>query len=78
MKNEVYIVTAYRWGDRSNHSYTVCVFNSKHMAIECANNHAIYRGGKYECVVEKCVINDFNNEYDRYTTEIYRTDNETT
>jgi hypothetical protein len=73
MKNETYIVVAYRWGERKNHSYTLGVFNKKYAAIKCADGHTEYRGGKYACVVEKCIMNDFENDTDNYTTEIYRT-----
>lgn len=73
MKNEIYVVTAYRWGKVENHSYTLGVFNKKHAAINCADTHTQYRGGKYACVVEKCIMNDFNNDNDNYTTEIYKT-----
>lgn len=45
----------------------------KHAAIKCADSHTEYRGGKYACVVEKCVMNEFENDADDYTTEIYRT-----
>lgn len=73
MKNEVYIVTAYRWGKREDHSYTLGVFNKKHAAFKCADDHTEYRGGKYTCVVEKCLLGEFHNELEEYTTEIYRT-----
>jgi hypothetical protein len=72
-KNEIYVVIAYRWGKSENHSYTLGVFKKKHAAIMCADTHTQYRGGKYACVVEKCVMNEFNNDDDEYTTEIYRT-----
>lgn len=71
-KNEFYIVTAYRWGDRSAHSYNLGVFSKKHKAQESANIHRDYRGGKYACVVDKCFVNAFDNESDEYTVEIYR------
>ena len=70
---EIYIVIAYRWGNRSDHSYTLGAFEKPEKAIECAESHHTYRGGKYQCVVEKCVLNDFDNEAEDYTTEIYIT-----
>ena len=73
MKEEIYVVVAYRWGKRENHSYTVGVFNEKQAAIKCADSHTAYRAGKYACVVEKCVLNDFENDAADYTIEIYRT-----
>ena len=72
MKN-VYIVTAYRWGDRSNHSYNLGVFDKSQEAINCAESHTIYRGGKYGCAVDEVTLNNFDNEMDDYTKEIYRT-----
>ncbi len=71
-EKEIYIVTAYRWGDRSDHSYNLGVFQEKHRAKEVAESHRNYRGGKYACVVDKCVLNQFHNEVDNYIEEIYR------
>ncbi len=73
MKDKIYVVIAYRWGKRENHSYTLGVFNKKHAAIVCADSHTQYRGGKYGCVVEECIINKFDNDADDYTKEVYRT-----
>jgi len=73
MKNEIYAVIAYRYGDNEKHSYTIGVFNKKHAAIKCADSHTEYRDGKYSCVVEKCLLNEFDNISSDYTTEIYRT-----
>lgn len=72
MKN-IYIVNAYRWGDRENHSYTLGVFDKKELAIECADSHTNYRGGKYGCAVEMCLLNEFDNDKNNYTVEVYRT-----
>ena len=69
--NEIYIVTAYRSGCRDNHSYNVGVFRNKDQAIRVADSHCNYRGGKYACVVESCIIDHFDNERDEYTEEIY-------
>lgn len=68
-----YVVNAYRWGKIENHSYTLGVFDTEDVAIKCAESHADFRGGKYACVVEKCIMNDFDNDADNHTTEIYRT-----
>ena len=72
MKTYIYIVTAYRWGNRSNHSYNIGVFSKKHRAKKTADSHCEYRGGKYACVVYRCILNEFNNDADNYTEEIYR------
>lgn len=69
---KIYVVVAYRWGDNSNHSYTLGAFNKKHAAIECAKSHTEYRGGKYACVVEQCTINEFDDRSTNYTCEIFR------
>ena len=70
---EIYVVIAYRWGNNSDHSYTLAAFNKKDAAIKCADSHTEYRGGKYGCVVEQCIINQFDNDSDDYTKEVYRT-----
>lgn len=70
--NEVYIVNAYKWGDREGHSYTVGVYQKKHKAQQVADSHCDYRGGKYACVVEKTFINRFENNDNWHTKEIYR------
>jgi len=52
-----YIVTAYRWGERSDHSYFVGLFDKKHIAIEAAKEEEDWRGGKYKCkVIETSVL----------------------
>lgn len=72
MAKEIYIVIAYRCGDRASHSYTLGGFSKKAQAIKCAESHSLYRGGKYACVVESCILDQFNNDDDEYTKEIYR------
>ena len=69
---DLYVVIAYRFGSSENHSYTVAVFNKEKPAIECAESHADFRGGNYACVVEKCTMNQFDNDFDNYTTEVYK------
>lgn len=71
--NEIFVVIAYRWGNRDDHSYTVGAFTSEKKAIESANSHAAYRGGKYVCVVEKTVLDHFDNDDDDYTEDVYTT-----
>ena len=70
---EIYVVIAYRWGNNSDHSYTLGAFNKKDAAIKCADSHTEYRGCKYGCTVEQCIINQFDNASDYYTKEVYRT-----
>jgi hypothetical protein len=73
MSKTVYVVIAYRFGKREKHSYTLGVFTTKYSAKKCADTHTNYRGGKYACVVESCMLNEFDNDAEDYTTEIYRT-----
>lgn len=54
MKNKVYIVTAYRFGDRQLHSYVVGVFHKKKRSIDVAKQEESTRGGKYACEVLEC------------------------
>jgi hypothetical protein len=76
MKNgtKIYIVTAYRWGNRENHSYNLGVFKQKNKAIEVANENTAYRGGKYACVVEECELNHFSTQDDEHTKDVYFTE----
>ena len=72
MSKKLYAVTAYRWGDQSDHSYLVGIFTSKVEAKIAAEFHADYRGGKYACVVDECEADHFNNNDDNHSKEIYR------
>jgi hypothetical protein len=51
VKQTVYTVHAYRWGDRECHSYTIGVYPKKHAALKAAETERVWRGGKYECEV---------------------------
>lgn len=53
---EVFVVSAYRWGDIGNHCYTVGVFCVVEDAIEAACFERDYRGIKYECVVRRYAV----------------------
>jgi hypothetical protein len=55
---KVYVVTAYRWGDREKHSYVVGVFDNEENAIKEAKLETEWRGGKYECEVRSMELND--------------------
>jgi hypothetical protein len=54
----IYIVTAYRWGDREEHSYVVGVFDNEETAIKQAKLETEFRGGKYECEVRSMELNE--------------------
>ena len=71
-KVKIWVVIAYRFGENSNHSYTVGIFSKKHKAIECADSHCSYRGLKYSCCVEECTMDTFDNNSDSYSKEVYR------
>ena len=45
MKNKLYVVTMYRWGDREAHSYVHGVFLKKHAALKAGEDERMYRGG---------------------------------
>jgi hypothetical protein len=62
-KNYIYIVNAYRFFSRENHSYTVGVFQKKSLAIDCADKERNDRGGKYACQVERFELNHHDIEY---------------
>ena len=56
--NNIYIVTAYRFGDKHNHSYVVGSFSTKEEAIRQAKIEEEWRGGKYDCEVIAMKLND--------------------
>lgn len=58
MKQTVYTVHAYRWGDPEMHSYIVGVYTKKQAALNAATTEEEYRGGKYECEVLEWVMNE--------------------
>lgn len=59
IKNKkIYIVTAFRWGNRSDHSYISGVFSKKAQAIKDADNEVQHRGGKYSCQVEEFILDE--------------------
>ena len=58
MKSKIFVVTAYRWGDREAHSYVVGAYDNSDLAKEAADNECKYRGGKYECEVIEFIINN--------------------
>ena len=66
MKQTVYTVFAYRWGDRENHGYIVGVYSKKHAALKAAQVESDFRGKKYECeVLELAVDGNTNGEEKR-------------
>ena len=57
----IYVVQAYRWGKRENHSYVVGVFDTEEQAIYAADNEEESRGIKYKCAVITTILNEFEN-----------------
>lgn len=51
MKPIVYVVQAYRYGNRDGHSYISGVYSKKQAAIVAACAEEDNRGGKYDCVI---------------------------
>jgi hypothetical protein len=74
MDKEIFIIVAYKNGDRGSHSYTLGCTDDLDLAKEIADEHSDYRGGKYAVVVETCILNDFKNLKDIHCNikEIYR------
>jgi hypothetical protein len=58
----VYVVTAYRFGDRERHSYVVGVFTNAELAIEVAEQVPDERAGKYYAEVLKFKIDKLDND----------------
>jgi len=55
---KVYVVTAYRWGDHEKHSYVVGVYSSEKLASQAKDNEESYRGGKYECHIDRMTLDN--------------------
>lgn len=58
----VFVVTAYRFGEVNNHSYVVCVCPSIEQAKQAAEKESDWRGGKYACEVTKHPLKEWDNE----------------
>lgn len=58
-KQNVYVVTMYRWGSRENHSYVLGVYTKKSLALKEAEKEQTYRGGvKYYPEVLEVELNN--------------------
>jgi hypothetical protein len=53
----VFVVTAYRWGSRKDHSYVVGVFESADIALTSATNEESFRSNGYVCEVVEMRMN---------------------
>lgn len=58
---KIYVVTAYRYKNKLNHSYLVGVFNNKQKALNVAEVEEEFRGGKYACEVLEGEINKWKD-----------------
>ena len=68
----IYIVEAWRWGDREDHSYILGCWDNLEAAKRAADEHSHYRGGKYQCVVQQCKLNEEMNS-DWSASVLYQT-----
>jgi hypothetical protein len=51
MNQKIYVVHAFRYGERESHNYAVGAFSEQDAAIAAARAEEDYRGGKYDCEV---------------------------
>jgi hypothetical protein len=68
----IYIVEAFRWGDKENHSYVIGCWDNIELAKKAAIEHAEYRGGKYQCIVNQSKLNE-EMPQDWHATIVYQT-----
>ena len=54
---KLYVIEARYFGKQDVHSYTVGVFDNKQQAIDAAEYHADFRGGKYGVKVFEYTLN---------------------
>ena len=68
---KVYVVTAYRHGDKEKHSYVVGVYNSIEIAKYAAEIETTWRAGKYECDIVPMAADDrVDNKKREYYLEV--------
>lgn len=65
-----FVVVAYRYGLRDDHSYVVGVFNDLGLALQAADDHVGHRGGKYGCEVLDCDVRTKTDEWDELPPQI--------
>ena len=61
MNKTIYVVQAYRWGNRENHSYVVGVYDTKEQAILAADKDEESRGIKYNRAIISTSLNERHN-----------------
>jgi len=65
-----FVVVAYRYGLRDDHSYVVGVFSDLGLALQAADDHVGHRGGKYGCEVLDCDVRTKTDEWDELPPQI--------
>ena len=70
---EVYVVQAVRNGDFSKDSYLVGVFKTKESAINVAEKEFKQRGSvsKYCCYVYEVKLDEYDERYNIYKTQVF-------
>ena len=61
-KNEIFVVTMYRYGDHDKHSYILGVWSTKSLAELYGKNEEVWRNNKYVAETTKWIID--GNEWD--------------
>lgn len=64
-KNNIYVVTMYRWGSKETHSYVIGAFTKKQKALDECKAEEEWRGGKYSGEVIEVTPN-FTNRDERF------------
>ena len=59
---KVYVVIVYRYGFRKGHHFPLGVYSDLEKAKAAAEAHWLERGGKYESVVTKFTLDEFEEE----------------
>ena len=69
-RRSAFVVVAYRYGLRDDHSYVVGVFNDLGLALQAADDHVGHRGGKYGYKVLDCDVRTKTDEWDDLPPQI--------
>lgn len=59
----MFVVSAYRFGNKESHSYVVGMFNTIDRATKAASDEIEWRGGKYECEILSMRVNETHREF---------------
>lgn len=62
--NNIYVVTAYRYGDHEKHSYVIGAFSTIEKAEYAAKGEERYRGGKYSCDIVEMPVDKMFKEWE--------------